>query len=195
VHKLFARWEDNREGPFLSRATQISEEAVITMRATGLSERELSGELSGMLSRVGFLKSFDDAQLDEARAATEEAIRIGDADGWVTKWNLAHITARRGDILEAQQHLASAVKAASNWSGATASVLVFVPGRQAADCMIAISATGLPELLELQAAVFAAVEQNDGQLSEIIDRCEASGDPAVVCAADWIAKSFGTAVA
>jgi hypothetical protein len=165
------------------------------MRATGLSERELSGELSGMLSRLGFLKSFDDEQLDEAKTATEEAIRIGDADGWVTKWNLAHITARGGDISKAQEHLTSAIAAANDWNSSTASILVFVPGRQAADCMIAISPTGLSELLELQAAVFAAVEQDDDQLSEVVGRCEKSDDPAVVCAADWIAKSFGTAVA
>ncbi len=193
VHKLFERWEEDRDISFLTRATQISEEAVAAMRATGLSERELDGELSGMLSRVGFLKSFDDALLDQARVTTEEAIRIGKADGWVTKWNLTHIAARQGDMSEAREHLKNVVKATADRNGdAKASVLVFVPGRHAADCMIAISGAGLPELLELQGAVFAAVEGQESELAEIVERCEASKDPAVVSAAGWVAESLIT---
>jgi hypothetical protein len=191
VHKLFARWEEDREGPFLTRATQISEEAVSTMRASGLSERELDGELSGMLSRVGFLKSFDDALLDEAKTATEEAIRIGEADGWVTKWNLAHIAARQGDVSGAREQLEIVVEAATGWSSrATASVLVFVPGRPAADCMLAISDTGLEDLLRLQGGVLGAVEHEDIDLAEIVEGCEGSDDPAVVLAAGWVAEAF-----
>jgi hypothetical protein len=194
VHKLFERWVEDRDEPFLARAIQIGEEAVATMRATGLSERELGGELSGMLSRVGFLKSFYDAQLAEAKVATEEAIRLGEANGWVTKWNLAHITARQGDVLLAREYIESAAEAAADWKVAvTASVLVFVPGRRAADSMISISAGGLPELFELQGAVFETIKQTGGELAAIVERCEASADPAVARVAGWIAESFAPA--
>jgi hypothetical protein len=53
VHSLFARWYEQRDEGALARAQQISDEAAHTLRATGLSDRELAGELSGMLSRAG----------------------------------------------------------------------------------------------------------------------------------------------
>jgi hypothetical protein len=196
VHKLFQRWVEDRDPLFLARATQISEEAVATMRASGLSERELDGELSGMLSRVGFLKSFDDELLHEARLATEEAMRIGEADGWVTKWNLAHIAARQGDIPTARQQLKIAAEAAAGWSTtATASVLVFVPGRPTADCMIEVTEVGLPDILKLQGAVLRAVEEGRAGLAEIVEQSQASKDAAVVRAAGWMATAFAGAPA
>ena len=67
VQLLFGRWYKDRDGEALERAHHIGDKAVAAMRATGLSEWELGGELSGMLSRLGFLKSFDDSLLDEAQ--------------------------------------------------------------------------------------------------------------------------------
>jgi hypothetical protein len=136
VHMLFDRWSNDRDSHDLTCAQRIADEAVATMRETGLSDRELGGELSKMLSRVGFLKSFDDALLDDARTALEDALCVGAADGWVTKWNLANIAARQGDPDKATAYLSEVRADLEDWRG-NAFVLVFVPGRAAADswCM------------------------------------------------------------
>jgi len=189
VHLLFDRWHEDRDERLLARATQISEEAVATMRATGLSERELSGELSAMLSRVGFLKSFDDELLGEAREALEDALRIGEADGWVTRWNLANVAARQSDTPSAKEQLAKVIEEVAGWNS-TASLLIFVPGRAAADSLVNATPGGFLDLLELQRAVVDAVAAGDGVLNGIVERCRASDDVATAQAASWVAESF-----
>jgi hypothetical protein len=159
------------------------------MRATGLSERELSGELSAMLSRVGFLKSFDDELLGEAREALEDALRIGEADGWVTRWNLANVAARQSDTPSAKEQLAKVIEEVAGWNS-TASLLIFVPGRAAADSLVNATPGGFLDLLELQRAVVDAVAAGDGVLNGIVERCRASDDVATAQAASWVAESF-----
>jgi hypothetical protein len=189
VHMLFDRWLEDRDGQDLSRAQRIADEAVATMRETGLSERELGGELSAMLSRVGFLKSFDDALLGDARTALEDALRTGDADDWVTRWNLANVAARQGDVDEAKVLLGEVRQEIEGYEG-WAFVLVFVPGRADKDSLVKVNSPGLDALLDLQLAVLAATPDDPGELVSIIDRCRATEDPGAVQAADWVAESL-----
>jgi len=187
VHLLFERWREDREPGDLSRAQQIADEAAAAMRKTGLSDVELAGELSGMLSRVGFLKSFDDALLDDARTALGDALRIGAADGWVTEWNLANIAARQGDLDRARAHLDEVGENIGYFHG-VAFVLVYVPGRAAADCLVTVSDAGVEALLDLQRAALAASPDDRGELASIIDRCRATDDSGAAQAAEWVAE-------
>jgi hypothetical protein len=159
------------------------------MRATGLSEAELGGELSGMLSRVGFLKSFNDELLDEAHSALEDALRTGDADSWTTRWNLANIALRKGEIDIALADLDEVAEAATEDLQTDAVVLFYVPGRAAADCLVQVTGGGcLNALLELQRAVVA--NGNDGlDLADVVSRCQTSEVAVVVEAAGWVAES------
>ncbi|MEK6272754.1 MAG: hypothetical protein AABM42_08925 [Actinomycetota bacterium] len=188
---LFKRWREDRDEQVLARAQRIGEEAVATMRATGLSEWELGGELSEMLSRVGFLKSFDDALLDEARTALEEGLRTGAADTWVTNWNLANVAARQGDTAVAMTELDNVAESVTDWSG-SAFVLFFLPDRDPADCLITVTDAGIEALLELQRAVVAVAAGDDSNLAEMVDRCRASDDPGAAQAAKWATKSLAT---
>jgi hypothetical protein len=187
VHLLFDRWIEDRDGQALSRAQQIAVEAVATMRESGLSDRELGGELSAMLSRVGFLKSFDDALLHEARAALEDALRTGAADGWVTKWNLSNVAARLGDRDGAHVYLEEVSHDIKD-RPVRAFILFFVPGRSAADCLVSVS-NGAEPVLELQRVVLA-MPDDPGGLVSVIDDCRATGDAGAIQAADWVAESL-----
>jgi len=189
VHLLFDHWYKDRDSQALARAHQIGDEAVATMRATGLSDSELAGELSGMLSRIGFLKSFGDSLLDEARTALEDALGTGVADDWVTRWNLANVAARQGDVAEAMTQLDTVAEAVTDWSG-NAFVLVFIPGRAAADCLIKLTDAGAAALLELQRAVVAVSGGDDGELEKALDLCRASEDSGAAQAAEWVAASL-----
>ena len=103
VYELFDRFEEQNDSEALDRAMRIGEASVAGMEATGLSDRELDGEMSLTLSRVGFLRSFDDVRLPSAREAIERALAVGDADGWVTRWNLMNIQARQGNLDQARE--------------------------------------------------------------------------------------------
>lgn len=187
VHSLFDRWYKGREQNDLRRAQQIADEAVATMRATGLSEWELGGELSGMLSRVGFLKSLDDDLLGEAREALEEALQTGLADTWVTKWNLANVMARQGNAEEASLLFQEMVEATEQWSG-YAFVLAYVPGRPGFESLVKITDAGIAPLTDLQ---IAAVSASTGLIDPVrigaaIAACIESGDMGAARAAEWI---------
>ena len=187
VHSLFERWHAERDQHDLRRAQQIGDEAVATMRSTGLSEWELGGELSGMLSRVGFLKSLDETLLEEAQEALEDALRTGVADAWVTRWNLVNVLARRGGRRDALELLGEMPDATEQWSG-YAYVLVYVPGRPGAESLLKITDAGIAPLTELQAALIVAEETGDisaDQLGAAITACIESGDTGAMRAAEW----------
>lgn len=189
VHRLFDRWYAGRDDRTLARAQEIGDEAVATMRATGMSEWELGGELSGMLSRVGFLKSFSEETLDQARTALIDALRIGSADTWVTKWNLANVAARQGDSADAMTQLEEVGHLIADWRG-QAFVLTFIPGRPPVDCLVKVTDVGIAALLELQRAVVRVSRGDDVDLSEAIARCRASDDDGPARAAGWVEGSL-----
>lgn len=188
VHKLFDTWYSDRDDAALRRAQKVGEETVATMRASGLSDWDLAGDLSRMLSRVGFLKSFDDSLLEEARATLEEASRTGPADGWVTSWNLANVTAREGDVAAALTKLDDVEKAVQRWRS-YAFVIMFVPGRAAEDSLLKITYVGIADLLALQRAIVA---DEPDQVSAALERCRTSDDPGATQAAEWVAEAFAS---
>lgn len=192
VHKLFDAWYESRDASLLTRAQQIADEAAATMRSTALSEAELGGELSGMLSRAGFLKSLDDQLLPEARTALEDALRTGDADSWVTKWNLANVAARQGDHESALALLRDIDEAVEGWSG-HAFILFFARDRGAADSLLRVTDVGVGPLLELQRAIIAAGAGMDADLLEPLESCRISDDAAARAAAAWLDEALATA--
>lgn len=178
VHNLFDRWRKDCDPDDLARAQRIADEAVDTMRATGLSEAELGGELSGMLSRAGFLKSFDDDLLDEARTALEDAVRTGEADTWATRWNLANIALRTGAQDIALEHLGHVADAVPEGSSPKGTVLFYVPNRAPSDSLISVDGVEcLNALLELQGAVVVGNGPVGPDLAEVVSRCRASNAP------------------
>jgi hypothetical protein len=192
VHHLFAKWFETEGGEHLERAKQVAHEALDTMRESAQSDAELDGEFSGMLSRLGFMESFDDARLPEARAALEEALHAGTADGWVTNWNLANVLARLGESAKAAAQLVMARRACAEWSG-KASVVVFVPGRSALNSLVNVTDEGVEDLFELQRLVIDGAGAEE--LAEPIERCQASCDDWVKKAAGWVVESLNAAPA
>jgi hypothetical protein len=192
VGLLFAQWRRTRDSEALSRAHAIGEEAVATMRATGLSELELGGELSGMMSRVGFLKSLDDDLLDEARETLENALAIGRADTWATHWNLANIALRRGDVTTATTRLERVYDEITDFQG-DAVILFFVPGRCATDSLISVpDAAGVRVLLDLQLAVVAGQRGDEEAVTDVLKRCTSGASAGAEDAAKWVARWLAT---
>jgi hypothetical protein len=192
VHPLFRRWQDSRDPEVLARAIRVAEEAVAAMREAGQSDAELDGELSGMLSRLGFMYGFDESRLQEAQELLEEGLRLGRADGWVTNWNLANVLARNGELKAAEEQLSHIAGEIEEWHG-QASVLVFAPGRAAEESLIWIEEEGIGPLRDLHLAIWAGVEGDD--LDEMIERCRLCGDAGAEQAAEWISHTLRAAAA
>jgi hypothetical protein len=191
VQRLFGRWVAERDVALLARAQTIADEAVLTLRATGLSEAELGGELSGLLSRAGFLKSFDDSLLAEARTALEDAIRTGTADSWVTNWNLANVAARQGDLSTALALIDGVVEDAETWRG-QAFILFFVPGRPPERSLLNVGDAGILAVVSLQRAILEADVGTTTAIAEALGECDQSNDEAAQSAASWVTETICT---
>lgn len=184
VQSLFDLWCEDKNSDSLDRAILIATEAVAVMRETGRSDTELDGELSAMLSRLGFMKSFDAETLTSAREALEEALKAGAADSWITNWVLASVLARLEEPEEAHRQLRLVAETIGTWYG-TAFVVVNVPGRAVADSVVSITEAGVGDLLALQKAL---IDDNPEDLFTAIDRCLVSDDPGAVEAAKWASR-------
>lgn len=182
VHRQFSRWLDDGDPDAIGCARRIAREAIATMRKTGQSDLALMGELSAMLSRLGFLDSFDDGSLDEAESSLREALQIGEADGLVTRWNLANVLARKGDVGSALEELELITDQAHSYDS-EASALFHIPGRPASESMTKMTESGIQSLLELQRALLL------GEADALVATLEAaadSDDEHVVQVVDWI---------
>jgi len=188
VFDLFERWrEDPADQSLVHAAERIAEESVTVMRATGKSDINLAGELSSMLSRLGFLRSFDEERLPSAEDALEDALRSGEAEGWVTKWNLANVCARQGKT-ERAVSLLQEVKDETGES-VTANVLAFVPGRKAVDSLIGVTGKGIDPLIRLEQLIISGGEPE--QIAAAAADCRASEDPGAEQVAEWALQSTG----
>jgi len=182
VHQLFKAWREGTEAAGLERAIRTCEESIEVIRAGDQTDLERGGELSGSLSRLGFLKSFDEARLGEARAALEEAQRIGQADGWVTDWNLANVAMREGEVNAALKRL-DKVEAGLETLTGWASLLFHVPGRAPEECLLDVKQAGVEPLLALQRAL---IEGDTAAREAAIKSARGSGDDGAALAADWV---------
>jgi hypothetical protein len=188
VFDLFGRWrEDPGEQHTIHAAERIAEESVTVMRATGKADVALAGELSSMLSRLGFLRSFDEERLPSAEEALEDALRSGEAEGWVTKWNLANVCARRGKT-ERAVSLLQEVKDETG-EGANANVLAYIPGRQAVDSLVGVTGKGIDPLIRLQQLIISGGERE--QIAAAAADCRASEDPGAEQLAEWALQDVG----
>jgi hypothetical protein len=171
IHRLFRDWMAGSDDAALHRARRIANEAVATIRETGRSDVELVGELSEMLSCLGFLESFDDDSLDEATTSLDEALAVGDADGWVTHWNLTNVLARRGRNQRALEQLDLVSPKLEDWSG-SAWLLFYVPDQAPVDCLLEVTETNIAPLLELQRLLLDSAPDRE-RLLAVVDECRA----------------------
>jgi len=188
VFDLFKRWrEDAADQDALRAAERIAEDSITVMRATGKSDVTLAGELSSMLSRLGFLRSFDEERLPAAEDALEDALRSGDAEAWVTKWNLANVCARQGKSERAIGLLGEVKDEVGE--GTNANVLAFIPGRQAVDSLVGVSSKGIDPLIRLQKLIVGGGEPE--QIAAAAAECRASEDPGAEQVAEWALQEIG----
>lgn len=184
VHTLFNRWLDTHEPMDLARAQNLSWEAIELLRSTGLTDGQLAGELSGLLSRAGFLASLTDEMLADAAEALEEALN-GEADGWVTRWNLMNVRARLGD-LGASLRLIDEVEAmAEGWQG-SAFNLFWVPDRPAGDSLLRLTERGLDLLIALQRAVLESGRCDTPEVRGAVAECLECEESSAIEAAGWV---------
>jgi hypothetical protein len=165
---------------------RICEESIAVMRAGDRSDRELGGEMSATLSRLGFLQSLDDGRLEDARKNLEEARLVGEADHWVTGWNLANVLAREG-MTEPALGLLDEVRTEVTEPNSWVTVLFTVPGRAPAESLVrATSGEGVAALFALQEAI---LEKDPEQFQAAIDEAVECSDAGVVEAAGWAAAA------
>jgi hypothetical protein len=180
VHQLFRAWRESPDAGTLGRAIRVSDEAIRAMRESGQSDREMDGDLSRMLSRAGFLQSFDDALLPDAQVCLEEAHRVGEADGWVTRWNLANVVARREDIDEAIKHLSDLLDE-TEAAQTAALIAVYVPGVAPEDSIVDVEPGEAPDLIRLQREIFVVLEGGErDELARLVADYRHSDQAAVV---------------
>ncbi|MFL5871870.1 MAG: hypothetical protein ACJ75T_00140 [Solirubrobacterales bacterium] len=184
VHQTFKAWREGVDADGLERAIRTCAESIEVIRAGDQTDLERGGELSGSLSRLGFLESLDDARLGEARAALEEAQHIGQADGWVTDWNLANVLAREGDMVAALKRL-DKVEASSDLKS-WASLLFYIPERAPGNCLLDVRRGGVKALLALQRAV---IEDDVAAREVAVELARKSGDEGAALAADWVEQA------
>lgn len=182
VLQLFGAWREGKDATGVERAIRVCGEAIEVMQTGGLGDGEVGGELSGTFSRLGFLESFDDARLGEARAALEEGQRTGKADGWVTSWNLANVFVREGDVNASLGCLDKVAEEVAAGGSSSATLLFHVPGRAPGDCLLDVKKGGVESLLALQRAV---IEDDAPTRDAAIDLARDSGDDGAVQAAEW----------
>lgn len=96
------------------------------------------------------------------------------------------LTARVLDRVIPTLALQEVVKA---WRGiAPASLLLYLPGRAAKDSLLQIPPACLPQLFELQAAIYA--EQEPTRMAEIVDCCRRTEAAALITAAEWVTEAY-----
>jgi hypothetical protein len=182
VHSLFREWREGSDSDGLDRAIRATEESIEVMRTGGDSDLELGGELSASLSRLGFLRSLEDDGVEQARAALEEAQRTGEADGWVTEWNLANLLARANDTDGALARLDQLSESFKEQKG-VATLVFHLPGRPLAECLIDVEKRGVLPLIALQRAV---LEDDSAARSLAIGVARETKDPGATLAAEWV---------
>jgi hypothetical protein len=181
VLNLFGAWREGKDESGLDRAIRTTEEAIEVLRIGEDADEARRSELSASLSRLGFLRSLDEDLLEKAQVAFEEAQRVGDADGWVTDWNLANVLARRGDVDGALIRLDKVASDPDRWSN-WATLQFFLPGRPPSESIVDVRKAGIAPLVRLQRAVLC--KDDDGRLAAI-ETARKIDDDGVQAVADW----------
>jgi len=171
------RWLNGRrlDTPDTTRA--LLEVTVRALRGHRVPDWERGWELSRALSRLGFVLSFYDESLDNARQALEQAMQPGPGDSWVTKWNLAYLDARDGEFTNACGRLDEVERYMDE--SLSAHVLFFVPGRPAIQSVIALQQEAAHAVFALQYTLLAYMggSASDEQLERMLTSCERAPSP------------------
>jgi hypothetical protein len=183
VHELFRFWLSGGGTEPLGRARRVAAEAVTTLRKTGRSDLVLHGELAGMLSRLGFLQSFEDGLLGEARVSLEEALRVGAGDGWVTRWNYVNVLGRSGEVDAAIAQL-DLLEEEYGGSERMGYVFFFLPGRPTEESFVKIDGLGIGALFDLQRVILHG--GSGTALQAALQACLESGDEGAEAVAGWV---------
>lgn len=187
LRERYSAWAtgEREEGPV--HVAELSGRIVETLRMQRAPDR---WELSGALSRHGFMLSLCEERAEEALAALEEAIERGPADGWVTSWNIAHVLSRLGDYGRAADTLGAIGDAIPN----RAICSFFLPGRPARHSLIEVTAANARAVHALQLAVLAqlAGAPDRDALDDALADC-AEADPESMKVAKWVLDAFGAA--
>jgi hypothetical protein len=189
LRQIWRQWRSSERTATPDRALDVMDTTVRALKAHRVPDWERGWELSTALSRLGFLLSFYDDRLDDARAALEQARDPGPADGWVTGWNLANVAARTGQFALAGTLLDEVEVQAAN--AAAADLIFFVPGRTAVSCVVGFEAATAPALFALQRTLVAYLAQQASlpELETMIRSCDAAGDVGSAVAT-WVADSI-----
>lgn len=190
LRRRYADWAtgDREEGP--AHVAELSGRVVETLRMQRAPDR---WELSGALSRHGFMLSLCEERADEALAALEEAIERGPADGWVTSWNIAHVLGRLGEYGRAADTLGAITDAVAKHAN-LAICSFFLPGRPARHSLVEVTAANAAAVQALQLAVLAqlAGAPDRDALDDALADC-AEANPESMKVAKWVLDAFGAA--
>lgn len=191
VFAAWGAWRDTDRPAAPDTVLALVETTVGALRAHRVPDWERGWELSMSLSRLGFILSFYDDRLEEAREVLEQAKDPGPADGWVTDWNLSNIAARLGNYAEALSKLdeiAEGVRQAT-----FAHLAMFVPGREAIASVITLDAASAAAVYVLQRGLIAYLAQEIklAELQATIELCAGSGPVGAEVAA-WALSSLAT---
>ena len=190
LRERYSAWAAGEPEEGTTQVAELSGWIVETLRMQRGPDR---WELSAALSRHGFMLSLCDDRGDEALTALEEAIDRGPADGWVTRWNLAHVCGRLDEFGRAAEILgAIADPMAKNTSLAYCSF--FLPDRDARHSLVEVNAANARALHALQLAVLAqlAGASDRDALDDALADC-AEADPESMKVAKWVLDAFGPA--
>ena len=190
LRERFSAWAAGKreEGP--AHVAELSGRIVETLRMQRVPDR---WELSGALSRHGFMLSLCKKRADEALAALEEAIERGPADGWVTSWNIAHVLGRLGEYGRAADTLGAIADAVAKHAN-RAICSFFLPGQPARHSLVEVTAANAVAVHALQLAVLAqlAGALDRDALDDALADC-AEADPESMKVAKWVLDAFGAA--
>jgi hypothetical protein len=148
---LQAMWRTWLEGPRSappSEITDLMRDAVGALREHRVPDWERGWELSGALSRLGFLLSLEEDRLLEARDTLNEARERGPADGWVTEWNQINVAFRLQDLGAARGFIADLNPPPDDpdWS---VHVSVYVPGVAALESVLTLDRIDVAPIMKL----------------------------------------------
>lgn len=192
VTDLFRAFRESGDSALLDRATTAADASVRTFQAHSLPRWVNETLLSVMLSKLGFLESFDDERLSAAEEHLREALRLGVADGWVTNWNLANVLVRTDRAREAEEALARVGEQTAE-AMETAHIVFFAPSTPASDSVITVTPHDVDPVLRLQRAMVACAMQGSPpeNLRDLLDACVATEQPGALTAVALAEQAAG----
>jgi hypothetical protein len=171
VGRLFESYVETGSDSQIAAACAVASKSAAALRPAPRSWQR-GVFLGPLLSNLGFLLSFDDDQLEEARSALLESLAEGEGDDWVTRWNVANVAARIGELGEALNSLNELERDLGDWDS-SAHVLMFVPGLEARKSMIHVNGKAAARaVLGLQRALIGLADESPDSVERLSQELE-----------------------